>query len=358
MATPKKNKSGTWTAQVYLYTDDNGKKVYKNITAQTKVECEIAIAQIKEFKQKKKRPEERTVGEICDEFLNDPVNIDRLEATTYAGYQRIRKYSFQSLMDVKIADLDKKVINKAINDESKRKNLQRGTTISPKTVLNEWGFIAGCLNRVCDVKFSKLDKPSYQPDEKFIAEPVEVLRAIVGTPVELPCLLAMWLSFTMSEIRGLTYSNIYNGLIFINKVKTVVNCADHLKPRAKNAKRKRVAVLPPYIFELIKKQEGYKNYIENGEDGFICPQSAASIYKMYTRRCAKRGVHMSFHDLRHEFATINSIELEIDEQTIIQDAGWNSTHTMKKVYIDSLERKRMEAAEKRNDYFMKLLSEV
>ena len=49
----------------------------------------------------------------------------------------------------------------------------------------------------------------------------QVIRMIRGTEIELPCLLAMWLSLRMSEVRGLQFGDIKDGVLTIQRSKLV-----------------------------------------------------------------------------------------------------------------------------------------
>ena len=59
-----------------------------------------------------------------------------------------------------------------------------------------------------DVKLPKVPKKI-----KELLPPHTVLKIIHGTDIELPCLLACWLSFSMSEIRGIRVKDISNGYL-------------------------------------------------------------------------------------------------------------------------------------------------
>lgn len=44
MATPKKLPSGNWRMQVYIGKDENGKRLYRSITASSKKDCIVKAA--------------------------------------------------------------------------------------------------------------------------------------------------------------------------------------------------------------------------------------------------------------------------------------------------------------------------
>ena len=123
--------------RVYAYTDAYGKAHYKRITADTKAECEYLAAKFKTSERKQAPKTKLTVGDAVDQYI-DLCKV--LSPATVSGYQKIRRTGFQDLMDVKVEDLDEKLLQQAINTESMR--MGRRGRISPKTVSNEWGLIS------------------------------------------------------------------------------------------------------------------------------------------------------------------------------------------------------------------------
>ena len=80
----------------------------------------------------------------------------------------------------------------------------------------------------------------------------DVLRIIKGTDIELPVLLAAWLSFSMSEVRGLTKSKSISGdYITIREVVVDVGREAKRKDMGKNPARNRRHRIPPYIKQFM-----------------------------------------------------------------------------------------------------------
>ena len=57
----------------------------------------------------------------------------------------------------------------------------------------------------------------------------QIIKAIHGTDVELPCLLAMWLSLRISEVRGLQLRDIKNDVLTIRRSNVCVKGKDDLR---------------------------------------------------------------------------------------------------------------------------------
>ena len=345
MATPKRTKSGHWTARVYIGKHE-GKRIYKRITAPTKQELSWEIAKAK--KKGYQTPEASfTVGECIDEYISQ---CQFLSPTTVAGYQKIRRTMFQNLMDLDVSSLSNKVLQDAINAESKRVS-RRGTKVSPKSVRNAYGLITASL-RTKNLSFSvKLP----EDDPKFIELPEveDVLNAVIGSDIELPCILAIWLSLSMSEIRGLRYSSIRNGCVYVDQVVVDVDGKMVVKKKAKVRSRNRVLALPAYIQDLISRTTWYDEYAR----GEIPDRYLIEIRHEYQirRRLNQLVPGITFHQLRHMNASV-MLKLNVPDKYAMERGGWSTTSTMKNVYQHTFSAERQRVDHVIDDYFNGLLS--
>lgn len=335
MATPKKMKSGRWRAQVYLGRRD-GKNIYASVTADTKNECALKAAQLK-VQGLPKKTEELTVGEAVDRYIE---SCTLLSPTTISGYKHTKANFFKDLMEVPVSELTDMVVQGHINAESARKTY-RGTTISPKSVRNAWGLISASLRHICHMTFD-IKLPQNDPKFLELPEPDFVINAIQGSDVELPCMLALWLSLSMSEIRGLKYSSIRNGCIYIDQVLVDVEGKPTEKARAKVATRNRFLALPDVLLELIRRETDFDRY-ERHEifDDYLIPLTAHQIRNKFKKLMPK----MTFHQLRHMNASV-MLQLNVPEKYAMERGGWSTPHTMKRVYQHtfSAERRRVDDA--------------
>jgi len=345
MATPKKTKSGNWTMQVYIGCDENGKRIYKRITAPTKIDVMYMAAKLKRDGY---IPQSRitTVGDCIDEYI---AGCEFLSPTTVAGYRMLRRTMFQSMMDQNIRTLTQKDVQDAINTESRRIT-DRGTKVSPKYVRNAYGLIRASLKAYhisFDVKLPK-------DDPKFIELPSaeEVINAVRGSDIELPCMLAMWLSLSMSEVRGLRFSSIRNGCLYIDQVVVDVDGRPVVKKKAKVETRNRVLALPGYIRELISRTTQYDDYCA----GKIPDQYLIEMRYEYQirRRLNKLVPQITFHQLRHLNASI-MLMLNIPDKYAMERGGWATPSVMKKVYQHTFSEERKRVDETVDDYFNTLL---
>lgn len=336
MAKPKKTKSGNWSVKVYAYQDADGKQHYKRVTAETKAKCEFLAAQYRQGGQHPSADPSLTVGEAVDQYI-DLCRV--LSPTTVAGYQKIRRTAFADLMQVRVADLDEKTLQQAVNREAER--MGRRGRISPKTVGNEWWLISSSLWHISRVKY-EIRLPRRHRTFKNYPEPKAIMDLVEGTEIELPCLLALWLSFRMSEIRGLRFTDVKDGVITINRVMVDVDGKPTVKPNAKTETSNRRHRLPAYLQLLIDRADHSSPY--------IVPLNHSQIYGRFRRLCRKAGYDITFHDLRHINASV-MLQLNIPDKYAMERGGWKTTSVMKSVYQHTFSEERIAVDDKMDSYF-------
>lgn len=370
MPTARKLPSGSWRCQVYshsvpVFNSDGSialdsksepkmKRIYESFTSddQTKrgkAEAEMMALEFALNKKRRNSSRDLTLLEAIDNYIKikEPV----LSKATVSGYIKIRKYAFQNLMATKLKDIDTDVLITAVSLESARKTAQKGKDgiISPKTVRNEFGLLTAVLNYYdVDYNEKKITLPQI-PNKKFsLPDPEEVFRAVKGTDIELPVLLAMWLSFTASEIAGLTKSEslLDDGkYIAINEVVLTIDGKEYKKDTGKQPKRQRVLKLPEYIKELI--DDVYTDR--------IVPMPANTIYRKLKRYLAKAGVNpITFHQLRHVNASVMHM-LNVPDIYAQDRGGWATNHIMHKNYTHAFTKERMAVDNTIDNYFADIM---
>ena len=370
MPTAKKLPSGSWRCLVYSHTEkvwDADKGVWKDqrkyesftsddTTLKGKAAAELMAAQFKmektkQPKQRRKKEDmlDRTVSEAIDRYIEIRNNV--LSPTTIQDYKCIQQNAFPGLMGIKLRDLDEDTLDEAINSEYKRvskKRCKNPKPISPKRVRNEWGLISAILNRYhkgLEYEPTLLDSPD---KHKELVPPQTVLDILKGDYIELPALLAIWLSFTLSEIRGLTKSGSISAdgqYLTINEVVVDVGREAVRKELAKNRYRNRTHRIPPYIRMLIDQVEG---------DALVSI-SGRAIYHRWVKLLKRNGLpHMTFHDLRHESASIMAL-LRVPDKYALERGGWKSDKVMKKVYTHTFSDERQKVDNIIDGYFEELM---
>jgi len=350
MATPRKTASGRWHVAVYLGRDENGKPKYKSITADTKGECSaLARAAVASPKGRRPagptRPKNADLTRVCDAVDKYIDLCGVLSPATISGYEKIRRTAFPHLMSVPVADLTDELVQRAINTEANRTG-KRGR-LSAKTVHNEWGLIASALWHVCRLRFD-VRLPKKQRHLKVYPDPAEVVAAVIGSPVELPCLLALWLSFTVSEIRGLRFEDVRNGYITINRVIVDAGSLPVEKPTAKTEARLRRHRVPAYLLDLIEAADHSQPY--------IVPQNRTYIAYHFDKIAAAHGWEITFHDLRHLNASV-MLALNVPEKYAMERGGWSTPDVMRNVYQHTFSGKRRAVDDLVDGFFTSILYE-
>lgn len=336
MAKAKKLPSGSWRVNQYVGKGFEGKRIYKSFTAPTKKEAEYLAA---EYVLKNKTMLERKIlGSLIDAYIADRQSI--LSPTTIQGYQKIRRNDFQQLMDLPVDKIDNTVLQQAINWEAARK--------SPKSVANAYGLISTVLRQNSYYRYN-VTLPKKQKNKKDLPEPSEIFRIIKGTYIELPCLLAMWLSFRMSEVKGFKKSDIVDGIITVNRVMVYVDKKYIVKDTAKTAGSKRSLRLPDYVLSLVE--------AVSDEQEYLVAMSGQAIYKRLSRLLEKNDMpHITFHDLRHINASVMML-LNIPDKYAMERGGWESDSVYKNVYQQTFSRERQEVDRKIDAYFYSQMPE-
>ena len=368
MPTAKRLPSGSWRCQVYSHsiikTDKNGnivydkdgkpkkKRIYESFTSDDtsrrgKIEAEAMandfILNRKGKAQKRLSEGNMTLLEAIEKYIDQ--HRTTLSPTTIKDYETIKKNGFQDIMLLKLKDFDTDILQDAVNRESKR--LSRKRTRNPKPIAtkrlrNEYGLIRPVIKKYRkDIDFEEISLPKVPPRIPDLLPAETIFRIIRGTDLELAVSLAMWLSFTSSEIRGLTKSKSVNGdYITIREVLVDGPNGPVRKAIGKNDYRNRRHRIPPYIKQLI----------ENIDGDILVPFKSWELSHKWTQLLKKNGLpHMTFHDLRHVNASVMAL-LRIPDKYAQERGGWKSDKIMKKVYQQTFsdERERVDDVIKYN----------
>ncbi len=360
MPTARKLASGSWNCRVFSHYEETRlpdgsikkKRIYRSFTDEDpslkgKRRCEKAAAdwaENKEYTNKKASNLNLTLREAIDRYISGRDAV--LSPTTVASYKSIKENAFPDIMDRKLSDLDEETLQNAINTESQRpsKNCTKNPRpISTKLLRNEWGLVATIINKY-GLKEEKEDLilPSKKRRFHELVTPDQIYDMVRGTDIELPVLLAAWLSFTMSEIRGLTKSKSLSGdYITIVEVVVDVDGRPVRKELAKNSLRNRRHRLPPYLRQLIDQVPG----------DTIVPESGKVIYHRWKRMLQRNNLPpLTFHDLRHVNASVMAL-LKIPDKYAQERGGWKTDAIMKSVYMETFSDERMRVDDTIDTYF-------
>lgn len=329
------------------------KRIYESFTSDDtsrrgKIEAEAMandfILNRKGKAQKRLSEGNMTLLEAIEKYIDQ--HRTTLSPTTIKDYETIKKNGFQDIMLLKLKDFDTDILQDAVNRESKR--LSRKRTRNPKPITtkrlrNEYGLIRPVIKKYRkDIDFEEISLPKVPPRIPDLLPAETIFRIIRGTDLELAVSLAMWLSFTSSEIRGLTKSKSVNGdYITIREVLVDGPNGPVRKAIGKNDYRNRRHRIPPYIKQLI----------ENIDGDILVPFKSWELSHKWTQLLKKNGLpHMTFHDLRHVNASVMAL-LRIPDKYAQERGGWKSDKIMKKVYQQTFSDERERVDDVIDQYF-------
>lgn len=275
-----------------------------------------------------------TVGQAIDNYIAEKSKV--LSPYTIKGYNTIRKNYFKSLMDINLTDLEQRDIQRAITEDQVAGK-------SAKTIKNAHGLLTATL-REYRPKFhaeTKLPKAVKTERDIFSEEEMsKVWQAAKGDKYELPILLASWLGLRMSEVRGLKFGDIQDGVLHIQRARVRIKGED-IDKKTKTVAGDRYIKLPQSILKLIFEQA--INTVAT--DRYICPYSISAINKGFIRICKKAGVKpCRFHDLRH-FAASVSLALGVPDKYSMKRMGHATENMLKTTYQHTLKSKEEEYAD-------------
>lgn len=339
MAKAKKLPSGNYRVQAYATV--NGKKIKKSFTASSKPKAEEMASK---WQQIKNNPDNCTLSQAIDDYID--FKRELLSPTTIATYEKIKRNYFLSLMKKRISQISEQNLQQEINYIYKNH--------SAKTVKSAYGFISTVLKFKNPYAIYNVTLPK---KEKRIKEPLQasdiekIIKAVTGTDVEVPTLIALCCGLRMSEIRALTFADLNDNNLYVNKAIVDVDGVPTLK-ETKTVESTRIVKIPQFLADKINSIE-HENQSET-----IIKLSGQAIYKRYKRLLAKQGItRYTFHDLRHINASV-MLMLGVPDKYAMSRGGWSTNEIMKSVYQEFIDEKKNKTDIMINDYFEKINNNV
>jgi integrase len=332
----RKTPSGRWKCQYRV----DGK--YKCVTADTKEEAEL-LAREDQVRGKAKKALGPTVGEAVRRYIDSRDAV--LSPATVAGYEKILRNYLGNIQDTPLSRLSQLDYQTFVNALSRKKN-RRGVIMSPKSIANICGLIEAAA-RECGVTLTA-KRPAPRKRIVSLMPPEAVISLVSGSDIELPVLLAMWLSLSLSEIRGLTVASVHDGLLTVKGSVVDIDGVPTWKESNKAYDRSRTLRIPEPIMLLIEKTDAWKK----GE-GYLVPMTGQAIYKRWIR--LQDTTHqMTFHQLRHLNASI-MMALGLPDTYAMERGGWSSRQTLNRVYQHTMASRRSEYDDRVDAFFRSCL---
>lgn len=339
MANAKKLPSGNWRCRATATI--NGKKVTKSFTAPTKPKAEELASK---WQQIRNNPENCTLSQAIEDYIN--FKRELLSPTTIATYKKIKRNYFLPLMNKKVSQITEQHLQQEINFIYKNH--------SSKTVKSAYGFISTVLKfknpyAVYNVMLPKKEKRIREPLQASDIE--KIIKSVTDTEIEIPTLIALCGGLRMSEIRALTFNDLKNNQLYVNKAIVDVDGVPTLK-ETKTVESTRIVKIPQFLADKINSIE-HENQNET-----IIKLSGQAIYKRYKRLLAKQGIERyTFHDLRHINASV-MLMLGVPDKYAMSRGGWSTNEIMKSVYQEFIDEEQNRTDNRINEYFEDISKKV
>lgn len=323
--------SGSWTCRVRV----DGRDV--SITRPTKAE---AVAEASAIKHGLKVPDKAAstimLREAYRKYIESRDGV--ISPSTAAEYKRLRKTSFQSLMELPASSITSEQIQREIG-----KMVKNGK--SPKYIRNVEGLLVSVLKQFApDSRISVILPQKRRVELRRIEDPEigKIIAAFSGTDMELPVLMALWMGMRMSEIRGARFEDISGGRLHICRAIVSGENGDEVKP-PKTFSGDRWVSVPAHIQTLID--------ATGRSEGYIVPISGQTIYNRFIRGLDASGIpRCRFHDLRHANAAI-MVRLGVESRYAQERNGWSDDWMYKQVYAYTMTDRMIEIDRSIDDYF-------
>ena len=288
-----------------------------SITIDHKPSQKEAILLLSELLGAKGKDEsELTFNDCANEYLNSRHNV--LSPSTRQGYHAILRRLPDYFKQMKITEIDQKVIQSYINESA--------LTHSPKTVANEHGFITAVFRFFYpDMNFStRLPKKQRHepniPSEDDFKKVYDAINERSKIAFELTAY-----GLRRSEICALTMNDLKENTLTITKA--MVQGEDN-KWYVKNTPKSDAGYRTVYISADLADRIRAKGSIFDG--------TPANLSNDFSYAIKKSGVKkFTLHKMRHYFAS-HAHQMGIPEADILKMGGWDSDYVMKQHYRHSL----------------------
>ena len=335
MPKAKKLPSGSWRCRVYSYTDTDGKKHQESFTAPTKAQAEMLAAEYAANKHRRAR-HDITVGEAIDGYISakEPV----LSPSTIRGYDRMRKVDFGSIAKKKVRSLTSEDLQLFVSDLARNK--------SPKSVRNAYGLLTASIALYAPDLTFRVTLPA-KPKKRPESPSDEAVRALYNAAYPQ---LRLCISFAMCGIRrgemcAFEYSDLKDGIIHIDKDMVKDRYGKWvIKPRPKTDDSDRYVMLPPFVLDQI-----------GSGTGRIIDINPNTVTKQFIKYRNKLGLSLTFHDLRHFFASTGA--LIMPDIYLADMGGWSrNSAAMKSIYQNNITSMSEYYANKMNTHLTKIIN--
>jgi len=348
MATARKLPSGSWRARVYSHTDENGKKIYESFTASTKTQAESLANKWTENK-KRSSGTVKTVKQCIEQYIT--VKTGALSPGTIRSYRNLQKKYYKELEDKDIYKLTNADVQTMVN------NLKG--TLSEKSIKNIVKFFTAVITYFDEDIHFKITLPQKEIEDDISTvedrsapgnDDVMLLFKMASLWMKKCIALAAFSGMRRGEIAALQYKDILKdrNKIFVHKAFTMDENNQWVLKPPKTEGSIRLVNVPEEVIELLG---------DGDPEDFIIQYNPNTISKMFIKLKDRMGIDITFHDLRHYYASIGAV-LGIPDVVLADFGGWtHNSPVMKDVYQDKITDIAEGYSKKMNNYFSDLLND-
>lgn len=342
--------SGAYHANVYSYTDENGKRHYESFTGYDYNQVMLDVVSFKKDKKISRIDEslantKLTVASAMDQYIESKSAI--LSPTTISSYKAIRRNNLLSLQKLTVKQVTQELVQIAINQEAMDK--------TPKTVRNIHGFLASVLQVYRPDLVLRTTLPQKLKNEIAIPTEDEVkilVDASINTDMEIPILLAACCGMRRSEIAALKWEDIdfRKNTITIKKSLVLNDENSFVEKTTKTTAGTRVIRMFPIVSDALSRYK--KTHSDTCDYITVKPTIISSHFDRLLRRTCIP--HYRFHDLRHYTVSV-MLSLNIPKKYIADYVGHETENMIDKVYGHIMQSRKTSAEDLLQDYFQKIL---
>lgn len=313
MAKAKKLPSVSW--RVRIKNVNTPESPWKSFTAPTAAEAEFLAAQYLRDRKEMAKPENKTVGECMDAYVDGRSNI--LSPSTISLYKLLRRTAYPSIVDVKIGKITQPMIQSAINEYA--------GDHAYKTVKNAEAFLRTVLTEYLPNFKYKVNMPMKERKEIIIPtteEVNEIIEASKGTDLYLPILFGALLRMRRSEVCALTWDDIdlKNKTVRVDEALVLDEYNAFVRKKTKTTNSKRTLALPQQIIDALPQPPDP-----------IISLTPKDVSRKFGRLAESKGYKFTFHALRHYNASV-MLKLDIPDKYAMERMGHASSQMLKRVY--------------------------
>lgn len=316
----RKLPSGRWQSKVYIGTVD-GKKIFVTVTEDTKRECMIKAAKVKEDAEQLAGTRQITVGQAVTKYIDSKRGV--LSPATIAGYKKKQE-----------THIDPHPISACLIQQLTNQKVQLWiSTIAPgvsaKTVKNAYGLFTAAIRMFNpNIRFA-VSMPQGKRYEGYVPTTAEVKTLLEKAKAYDPtlyraCLLAAYATLRRGEVCALTAEDIRGNILHVEKdmVRNEDNEWVIKLPKTKDSVRD--IPLPTWIVEEMPKE------------GRLVDYNPEQISNYFIRLLKNTDLpHFRFHDLR-KFSVSLMATKGVSMSSIKEIGGWSNLQTPTQIYIKTL----------------------